>query len=90
MSCVALVRSFRRLVQGVPGILLVAVAFAVLRALGYHRELEPVLYEFLRPLGEQAGEVTARVMSSWKRANRAILRCAAIGACPIRRTLRSS
>lgn len=41
----------------------VAVAFAVLRALGYHRELEPVLYEFLRPLGEQAGEVTARVMS---------------------------
>ena len=32
----------------------VAVAFSVLKAFGYHRELEPVLYEFLRPLGAQA------------------------------------
>ncbi|MCK7580859.1 MAG: YihY/virulence factor BrkB family protein [Chromatiales bacterium] len=31
----------------------IAVAFAVLKAFGYHRELEPVLFEFLRPLGEQ-------------------------------------
>ncbi len=30
----------------------VAVAFSVLKAFGYHRELEPVLFEFLRPLGD--------------------------------------
>lgn len=41
----------------------IAVAFLVLRALGYHRELEPVLFEFLRPLGAQAGVVTAQVMA---------------------------
>lgn len=40
-----------------------AVAFSVLKALGYHRELEPMLLEFLRPLGDQAGVVTARVMA---------------------------
>ena len=40
----------------------VAVAFSVLKAFGFHRELEPVLYEFLRPLGAQAGEFTAKIM----------------------------
>ena len=40
----------------------VAVAFSVLKAFGYHRELEPVLYEFLRPLGAQASELTAKIM----------------------------
>jgi membrane protein len=40
----------------------VAVAFSVLKAFGYHRELEPVLYEFLRPLGEQGYRLTARIM----------------------------
>jgi len=40
----------------------IAVAFSVLKAFGYHRELEPVLYEFLRPLGRQGYELTARVM----------------------------
>ena len=42
---------------------IVAVAFAVLKAFGYHRELEPVLFELLRPLGEQAYDLTARIMS---------------------------
>jgi membrane protein len=41
----------------------VAVAFSVLKAFGYHRELEPVLFEFLRPLGEQGGRITERVMT---------------------------
>ena len=34
---------------------LVAFAFAVLKGLGVHRDLEPLLYEFLRPIGERAG-----------------------------------
>jgi membrane protein len=40
----------------------IAVAFSVLKAFGYHRELEPVLYEFLRPLGKQGYELTAKIM----------------------------
>ena len=40
----------------------VAVAFSVLKAFGYHRELEPVLFEFLRPLGEQGYALTASIM----------------------------
>jgi len=41
---------------------IVAVAFAMLKAFGYHQELEPVLFEFLRPLGDQAYVVTERIM----------------------------
>src|SRR5262245_13115249 len=40
----------------------VAVAFAMLKAFGYDQELEPVLFEFLRPLGDQAYAVTERIM----------------------------
>jgi membrane protein len=40
----------------------IAVAFSVLKAFGYHRELEPVLFEFLRPLGEQGYALTKSVM----------------------------
>ena len=40
----------------------IAVAFAVLQAFGYQSELEPVLYELLRPLGEQGQRVAARIM----------------------------
>jgi membrane protein len=40
----------------------VAVAFSVLKAFGYHRELEPVLFEFLRPLGAQGAKLTERIM----------------------------
>jgi len=40
----------------------VAVAFSVLKAFGYHRQLEPVLYEFLRPLGDQGYRLTERIM----------------------------
>lgn len=41
---------------------LAAFAFAVLKGFGVHRELEPIIYEFLRPTGPQAEEMTARVM----------------------------
>jgi membrane protein len=41
---------------------IVAVAFAVLKAFGYDRQLEPVLFEFLKPLGDQAYVVTSRIM----------------------------
>jgi membrane protein len=41
---------------------LIALSFSVLKGLGYHRELEPVLYSFLEPLGDRAYELTAQVM----------------------------
>jgi len=40
----------------------IAVAFSVLKAFGYHRELEPMLFEFLRPLGLQGYELTQSIM----------------------------
>lgn len=42
---------------------LIALSFSVLKGLGYHRELEPVLYNFLEPLGDRAYEVTGQIMS---------------------------
>ncbi|MEZ5500363.1 MAG: YihY/virulence factor BrkB family protein [Steroidobacteraceae bacterium] len=41
---------------------LVAFAFAILKSFGAHRDLEPVIFEFFRPVGAAAGEITARVM----------------------------
>ncbi len=41
---------------------LLALAFSVLKALGVHNTLEPVLLEFLRPLGTQAETITATVI----------------------------
>jgi membrane protein len=41
---------------------LIALSFSVLKGLGFHRDLEPVLYTFLEPLGEKAYELTAQVM----------------------------
>jgi membrane protein len=42
---------------------LIALSFSVLKGLGYHRDLEPVLYSFLEPLGDKAYDMTAQVMS---------------------------
>ena len=42
---------------------LIAFAFAVLKGLGVHRDLEPLLFEFLRPIGERAGQLTTQIMS---------------------------
>jgi membrane protein len=41
---------------------LFALSFSVLIGLGYHRDLEPVLYNFLEPLGDRAYELTAQFM----------------------------
>ena len=42
---------------------LAAFGFAVLKGLGVHRDLEPLIFEFLRPIGEQATELTAQFMA---------------------------
>jgi membrane protein len=42
---------------------LIAVMFSVLKGLGYHRELEPVLYTFLEPLGERGYQLTSQIMT---------------------------
>lgn len=42
---------------------LAAFAFAVLKGLGVHRDLEPLIYELLRPIGERASELTAQIMA---------------------------
>src|SRR5215467_6114591 len=42
---------------------LLAFSFAVLKVFGGHRDLEPIVYEFFRPVGENAAtELTARVV----------------------------
>ena len=42
---------------------LIAFAFAVLKGFGVHRELQPIIYEFFRPMGEAgADEITSRIM----------------------------
>lgn len=40
----------------------IAFAFAVLKAFGAHKELAPVIYEFFKPVGSHAEELTQRVM----------------------------
>jgi membrane protein len=42
---------------------LVAFSFSVLKGLGKHKELEPLLYEFLAPLGPQGEEITKQVIA---------------------------
>jgi membrane protein len=41
----------------------IALSFSVLKGLGYHRELEPILYSFLEPLGDKGYELTSQIMS---------------------------
>src|SRR5688572_21657838 len=41
---------------------LIAFAFAVLKAFGAHRDLEPIILEFFKPVGASAGDLTHRVM----------------------------
>ena len=43
---------------------LIALSFSVLKGLGDHRELEPVLYTFLEPLGDRGYELTEQIMAS--------------------------
>jgi membrane protein len=41
---------------------LMAFAFSIFKGLGVHRDLEPIIFEFFRPVGENATQLTARVM----------------------------
>ncbi len=41
---------------------LLAFSFAILRVFGVHRELEPLIFEFFRPMGDAAGTLTRQVM----------------------------
>ena len=41
---------------------LVAFSFAILKVFGAHRDLEPLIYEFFRPMGGAAGALTQKVM----------------------------
>lgn len=52
---------------------LLAFAFAVLKGLGVHRDLEPLIYEVLRPIGARAGEITGHVMNFAERVRGGVL-----------------
>lgn len=39
-----------------------ALSFALLKAFGIHRDLAPLIFEFFRPLGANAAQLTARVL----------------------------
>src|SRR5205807_703875 len=41
---------------------LLAFSFAILKAFGAHRELQPIVFEFFRPVGASAAQLTERVM----------------------------
>ena len=41
---------------------LIAFSFSVLKAFGVHNQLEPLLYELLKPLGTQGAEITTQVI----------------------------
>jgi membrane protein len=41
---------------------LIAFSFSVLQGLGIHNQLEPFLYDFLEPLGEQGAKITTQVI----------------------------
>lgn len=41
---------------------LLAFSFSIVKALGFHREFEPLIYEFFRPLGDRGPALTARVV----------------------------
>jgi len=42
---------------------LIAFSFSILKGLGKHKELEPLLYDLLAPLGEQGMEITDQVIA---------------------------
>ena len=41
---------------------LIAFSFSVLQGFGIHNQLEPFLYDFLEPLGDQGAEITSQVI----------------------------
>jgi len=41
---------------------IIAISFSILKAFGFHRQLQPVLYTFLEPLGDKGVELTDKVI----------------------------
>ena len=41
---------------------LIAFSFSVLKAFGVHNQLEPLLYELLKPLGDQGADITTQII----------------------------
>ena len=41
---------------------LLAISFSVLKAFGIHNQLEPLLANYLTPLGPKSGEITAHIL----------------------------
>jgi membrane protein len=41
---------------------LIAFSLSVLKGFGVHRTVEPLLFEFLQPLGDQGGQITERIV----------------------------
>jgi membrane protein len=58
---------------------LVAFGFAVLKGLGLHRELEPVIYEFLRPVGDQAYGMTEQLIAFVEKTRGGVLGSVGLG-----------
>ena len=52
---------------------LLALAFSMLKALGVHNSLEPVLLEALRPLGSQASVITGNILEFVEKVNVSVL-----------------
>lgn len=52
---------------------LLALSFSVLKGLGFHKQLEPVLYRFLQPLGDKAYTLTDQVMAFVERVRGGVL-----------------
>ena len=41
---------------------LIAFCFSIIKGLGFHHDFEPLIYDFFRPLGDRAPELTERVI----------------------------
>jgi membrane protein len=41
---------------------LLAISFSILRGFGFHKQMEPILFEFLQPLGEKGIELTNQIV----------------------------
>jgi membrane protein len=52
---------------------LLAFSFSVLKGFGVHRQIEPLLYNFLEPLGERGEEITRQVISFVDNINGSVL-----------------
>jgi membrane protein len=52
---------------------LIAFCFAIIKALGFHHDFEPLIYNFFEPLGDKAPELTDKVIGFIDRARGGIL-----------------